>query len=497
MGLAGAMNRALLERSALIALALLALVSFYVCARFTVDDAFITWRYGQNLVESGIWGYNATDFDLTQAYTNPLMAVLSIVPALLSMDVVLFFKLFSVACVLLPLGWLRRVTPSRLIVILYLALLVLPATMIHAFSGLETYLFVVLMGALLISLSHDDLRGALICTFFLLFTRPEAWLLIGLVPAYFFVGGWQQRDRSRMRKAVGMGVLLTLAFALYAAFHWHYFGYVLPNTFYIKSGGTFRPGLAAEFLFFLAPVGVLALSGRWRLLGFTLLFFLPVVYNYASSSLQMNYSERFAYHIFAPVYLLVAYMAATERKKLHLLAAITPLLAFAALTAHPMAMVDIANYYPRALDSHAALGKAIRTEGIRSFALSDAGMAAYHSRAQAFDNTGLGSALVAHKGPTREIIDQYHPELILLRADDAGVVLSSDNKKNLHQWALDHHYRPRCDIYWRAGYKLRVFSPNNVPALQTVCDASSVNNSSEWDYFVAYNTVPPWHFWHE
>ncbi|WP_380053875.1 hypothetical protein ACFE33_12305 [Falsihalocynthiibacter sp. SS001] len=31
-----------------------ALVTAYTYARFTVDDAFITWRYGRNLVEFGL-----------------------------------------------------------------------------------------------------------------------------------------------------------------------------------------------------------------------------------------------------------------------------------------------------------------------------------------------------------------------------------------------------------------------------------------------------------
>lgn len=29
--------------------------SFWIFSRFTVDDAFISWRYGKNLFENGVW----------------------------------------------------------------------------------------------------------------------------------------------------------------------------------------------------------------------------------------------------------------------------------------------------------------------------------------------------------------------------------------------------------------------------------------------------------
>ena len=51
---------------------------------------FITWRYGINLVNHGIWSYNPVNFDVTQSYTNALIAFLSLVPAYLELDMVLF-----------------------------------------------------------------------------------------------------------------------------------------------------------------------------------------------------------------------------------------------------------------------------------------------------------------------------------------------------------------------------------------------------------------------
>jgi hypothetical protein len=78
------------------ALSAAGIVSFWIWSRFTVDDAFISWRYGKNLVLHGLWAYNPDSFDLTQAYTNPIFAVLGVIPNALRLDVVAFFKLLAV-----------------------------------------------------------------------------------------------------------------------------------------------------------------------------------------------------------------------------------------------------------------------------------------------------------------------------------------------------------------------------------------------------------------
>ena len=510
------MNARILQRLALFVFAGLALLSFYIFSRFTVDDAFISWRYGKNLMASGIWGYNPTRFDLTQAYTNPIIAALSVVPAWLGIDVVLFFKSLAMISLVVPFMYIRNtVTQSKLWAMLYLALLALPATMIHAFSGLETYLFASVLGMLLIALVREQMKLVHWLALILLFVRPEAWLLVGLVPAYVAYQAMRQNagdgihvrqlNMKTLQPTLQSFLLLGGCFAAYAWFHWQHFGYVLPNTFYIKSGGTFDWKLAVWFGFFLSPALIL-LRRHAALLVFIALFYALVIYNYASSDLQMNYAARFAYHIFAPVYLLVAYVAATESRANYRRAMAALALAFLAVfayrTSHPAGLLNLANYYPRMLQAHAALGKQIAKiadqYAIERFALSDAGMAAYHSGIIAFDNTGLGSAMVAHAGPTLATMAQYHPDLVVLRADDHGVVVSSENKRNLLQWAMDAGYRPVCDVVLKPNYHLRMFAAKPMPDFDAVCEQSkAANDLPDTDYAAQHNTVPPWRFWHE
>ena len=95
---------------AIIFFSCLAFISFYVFSRFTVDDAFITFRYGKNLIDFGIWNYNPSNIDMVQAYTNPIYAVLGIIPNLFNWDVVLFFKLFSILLLVLFSIWFIKKT---------------------------------------------------------------------------------------------------------------------------------------------------------------------------------------------------------------------------------------------------------------------------------------------------------------------------------------------------------------------------------------------------
>ncbi len=143
----------------------------------------------------------------------------------------------------------------------------------------------------------------------------------------------------------------------------------------------------------------------------------------------MNYSSRFLFHIFAPVFLFVAYLSSLQGNRVFFVserengppAFLVPIrylinamlllyiAVFASTSLSVREAAAIAAYYPRALDSHAAFGKLLhrisQNEGIRSFSLGDAGMAAYHSGLIALDNVGLGSAKVARRGIDPALLD--------------------------------------------------------------------------------------------
>ena len=491
---------------AIMLLSTLVLLNFHLFARTTVDDAFITWRYGKNLIEAGIWGYNPTSFDLTQAYTNPIYAVLSIIPAWLRIDTVLFFKLVSCASLLLPVWLVCRPGMDKMrFALVYLLFLALPATMVHVFAGLETFTFVVLLAGLFIALLEARFWAVISLAATLLLVRPEAWVLVGLVPAYILV---TPAFVSRFRQAFVAFVVLGGAFGIYALFHYLHFGYVLPNTFYIKAGVPFNLNVAAYFLAYLLPLAAIGFTPHRRLILVILGFYLPMIASYSSADLQMNYAARFAFHIWAPVFLLMGYIIAMPmtRLRVQVLACITIvctlglIIFYSSLSAAGNQL--IANVYPRMLNAHAAIGKALARSHAagetQSFALSDAGAGAFYSGIVAFDNTGLGSSLVAHQGVTPAVIDRYNPDVVILRADAQGVVLNSMNKRNLYSWAQAKKMTARCDVLLRPGYALRIFSIHAVAGIQEICkNSEKANSQDEAAFFYQSIKQPPWRYWHE
>ena len=489
-------------------LALIAMFNFYIFARATIDDAFITWRYGKNLIEAGIWGYNPTSFDLTQAYTNPIYAVLSIIPAWLRIDTVLFFKLVSCASLLLPVWLVCRPGMDKMrFALVYLLILALPATMVHAFGGLETFVFVVLLAGLFVALLEVRFLAAVVLTLSLSLVRPEAWVLIGLVPAYMF---FTPAFAPCFRRAVLAGGLLSGGFGVYALFHFLHFGYVLPNTFYVKTGQPFNLNVAIYFLAYTAPAFVLLLTRHWRLFVLMILFYLPMIVSYASATLMMNYSARFAFHIWGATSLLAAYVIAAPIQKRRLLGRGADFWGVLALLASTGLIMVYSVSVPafvlslvgaqRAQHGHIALGKTLhniaKRYDIDTYAVSDAGADPFHSGLIAYDSIGLGSSLVAHKGASREVIEQYQPDLAIISLRDGKSYLPGEQP--LIAWLKEKHFRPLCEVVQWPGRSLQLYTHGDIPELREVCNKSAHANGVDNERLLNQELrTPPWRYWRE
>lgn len=519
--------------------AIIFIANFYLFSRFTVDDAFITWRYGRNLVEYGVWGYNPVGLDLTQAYTNPLYAFLSIIPAHFGIDTVLFFKFFALLLLAFFALAFTKSLSNRLIGLSTIAFLFAsPSLVIHAFSGLETFAYAAFLGLALIGLERHEYKRSTLYILLAVLCRPEAWLWTALLPLSIIAIEAQRERASSLtlskpiltalnynsvrRSLVGVlpGVVLTAMLIL----HKLHFGYFLPNTFYVKSasGAAFDP---VTFVFLavlgLSPLAVAIISGRRLVPAIILIYFLPVIYNYSSSDLQMNYNWRFAFQVFAPVYIYSAYIVATDSRKFKFANIETPLkertinastwlalllglisTMYTLQTNRASELVHLANYYPRALDSHAALGRVLDEmqdhPGDAAFLLGDAGMAAFHSRSVALDNVGLGSALVAHNGVTEEILDEYRPQHVFLHANPDIGIWQRFGHQQILSWMDRERFSFQCDIFWKRDYSLRYFARVPTPQIQELCLTSrEANEIGDRDYFQAQASRLPWAYWRE
>jgi hypothetical protein len=506
--------------------------SFWVFSRLTVDDAFISWRYGKNFFQTGIWGYNPTLFDLTQAYTNPIYAALSIIPNMFGWDVVLFFKLFSLATLIIFILWFARKTNNSLIMLFIF--LCLPATMVHLFSGLETFLFVFVLSALMISLYEDKKCLSTFLTIALFVIRPESWLLVIIVPLYFFIEQPPSINRlefkpirqmlAEMKISLASGsVVFCLVFfplAAYLVCNYLYFGNILPNTFYVKSGARFEYLSFLFFSFQLIPLLLLIILGRFKLMICISMLFFAMIISYSTSTLVMDYFSRFAFHIFAPIYIFVVYLSANLKGKYLFMSEdekftrkilikkdvacklFLMLFYFIFLMKSSVDMAAWVTHYPREVDSLAALGKSIAKisgrEKIKSFSFGDAGMVAYHSGIPSLDNIGLGSSTVARNGLNSSLLNRYGVDMVIFHAVPSGIRLSEFNQQTLLEWATSNSFKKQCDVFTFDNYIYQVYTRKEIKEISDVCESSKLLNNISNGVYVK-NTIlnPPWQYWKE
>lgn len=503
-------------------------ISFWLYSRFTVDDAFITWRYGRNLIDHGIWGYNPTSFDLTQAYTNPIFAALSVIPAALGVNVVMFFKLVSLSLIMAFSSWFIK--ESKKSWLMLFLLLGLPATVIHASGGLETFLFVGLLSMLFVAMDKNKLPQSIVITLLLFATRPESWVLVALVPTYFlfkirceFKFSQPALLARTLFKNVNFDakrflialIFLAVPLSIYFVFHKWHFGYALPNTFYAKSGAFFNLVNFAKFCFFITPLALLLLVGRIKIFAVMLFLFFGMALKYSLSNLQMDYNARFAYQIFFPVYVFVVILGTNSTDKVEFLyGTFKPVKTCSELVFKSVAFVYLClfatgsgtvdaqavSYYPRALASHAELGKTLSSISdkykLRAFSFGDAGMAAYHSDLIALDNIGLGSSLVVHRGISDKVLDEYGLDIIVFYAIPSEIRLKAHGQDRIYDWSKNNGFSYLCDIYWRPDYTLKIYSRVNIPEIVNVCNSSKLaNNKEDRDYVLGSVLMPPWKYW--
>jgi hypothetical protein len=215
------------------------------------DDAFISFRFASHLAsgEGLVWNVHG---EHVEGYTSMLHVALLAAAARAGLDLESFALALSVAATVATAGillWLlRRADGSiplaaALPVALYLAD---DATAIHATSRLETPLFLLLLAVDLLIASRlvraprtGTAALLAVTTFLTILCRPEGALYAAVLYIALLIYS-SRRSLDLTLESVRRGVLLSGAvaaglIAAYAAWKYAYFGYLLPNPFYVKS----------------------------------------------------------------------------------------------------------------------------------------------------------------------------------------------------------------------------------------------------------------------
>ncbi|MEL6181551.1 MAG: hypothetical protein AAFS10_21515, partial [Myxococcota bacterium] len=219
---------------------------------FINDDAFISFRYADNLVQHGELTYNVGE--RVEGYTNFLWTLIIAGVLALGGDPVVWSKILGVLCSIATLTLLVLFTHRGLgalddrvsersplwACLAPMLLAINPAFACWSEGGLETALFTLWITAALlrytIERSHEDAfpwSGALLALAAM--TRPEGVLVWGLLGLHRL--GWQalvERTTLPQRDAWIWGALFVGIYLPYWLWRTWYYGYPLPNTYYAK-----------------------------------------------------------------------------------------------------------------------------------------------------------------------------------------------------------------------------------------------------------------------
>lgn len=454
------------------------IVYTWVFIQFSVDDAYITFRYASNLLAKGVWNWNAVSYDLVESYTNPIYAVLAVVPEALGLNTVLFFKAFSF-CVLGLL--IFRLSRERNFKFVLLFLSTYAIFYVHLYAGLETFLFVTTCLVGWLEMRHlNSSRSSVfwICVFLLPFIRPEG--------ALFAVSGLVYGLLKRPEDRVIVTVIL-FAWAFYFLMRLFYFGELLPNTFYVKSTHSRDAGeVLANFRsmqFYFLFIGYLFWLSSDRLLRIyiCLVFFLLTFYCF--SDLQMNYADRFAFQVVLP--LIVIALLRLDRVGLARTLVLVLLISSLSVISLKRAYLVISSQYSHSLVQLHVLGEKLRMYGgTGRLLISDAGILPYKSGWETLDYIGLGNRDVAHAGYlSTSQLESFEPHLMLIstNGDGAWINLSRESRHTIEAYVATAKVVHLGKIKWSGSYFYDVFINEDFEYAEEVSVAvkSAIRSSNE------------------
>ncbi|MBI5478607.1 MAG: hypothetical protein HY906_07130 [Deltaproteobacteria bacterium] len=299
---------ATLGRWALLLVALAGFCGHALLFNFLTDDAYISFRYARNLAEHGQLVFNLGE--RVEGYTNFLWTVtlagllkLRLQPEVTSR---VLGVLLGALGLLLTLRLGRTLNGERASPWDAVAPLLLCATGAFAawsMGGLETQLFTVFLLAgtwfYLRDLLADPavpapptaLLPSGLCFGFAALTRPEGVFVFALTVLHRVLHSLLAERRLRPRRCEGAWLgIFVLVVGAHFLWRWHYYGWILPNTYYIKSASgpaTIDRGLYYVWsltrdycLYLLPPLCLLGWPGRAArghrvLLGYATLVLLP------------------------------------------------------------------------------------------------------------------------------------------------------------------------------------------------------------------------------
>jgi len=232
--------------------------------RFTAEDAYITYRYAENFVNTGSLVYN--EGEPINAMTSPLHTLLSSALFFVTGNIVLSNKIFSLLLLLISalVVWYR--SRGRLhLQVLVLILLMPPSVLLWTFGGLETPILLFLATiSVVLAFRPPPFKLNLLCVIFLLaglafLTRYDSILFF--LPLTLYVASKAQSIKHVIIALAGAAILPLIWLFISIS----YYGDLLPTSFYVKTpsgnlgGLIFNGRYIASYLLYVGIIPVVAL----------------------------------------------------------------------------------------------------------------------------------------------------------------------------------------------------------------------------------------------
>lgn len=244
-----------------ISLIIVALYNYYL-QPWTLDDAYIAFRYAENFSEGKGIVYNEGEY--VEGYTCFLWVVLLAGLHKIGLDLPITSKILGVLFTFITIFLMSRVhkiikgTHWMVSVAGVLVLGSMGAFTSWAMSGMETsmtafliFLSVLLFGAFIsrntVSLSGYFIVGIVIAL--AVMSRPDAGIIL---PVLVFCSLLHALKERQYLNPVFIILGFSLIFILYFIWRYNYYGWLLPNTFYVKVGSSkeqIKRGLTYAFYF--------------------------------------------------------------------------------------------------------------------------------------------------------------------------------------------------------------------------------------------------------
>jgi len=221
---------------------------------FTLDDPWVTFRYAWQLAHGHGLVFNPGEH--VEGYTNFLWTVIMTGVIKLGGDPLIWAKVIGIAlqsAAVAGVWWCARRMLSERIGLSPVALDLLAglaATTYAIFffaamwsaAALETPLFTALLVAALAAFLTRRLALAAVVLFLAAITRPEGLLLFGAFAVVVLLTEWRGH-RLSLRTAAAAILPFAAPFAAFVAWRVAYYGSLLPNTYYDKTGGSLAENL--------------------------------------------------------------------------------------------------------------------------------------------------------------------------------------------------------------------------------------------------------------